>query len=196
MGGRALTESSKMRQPLRRIRHSPNQPIRRSLPHRIQQTKANIKQHTRNVSLVPHSQLLGFWRYTLPRIIPDRIRYETLRKRKRTREGPENTLLIIPRPNMNPHNHAQQNRPSQERPNPPPILLLVKQQPDRNAPKDLRYPIHRIVQRPSLDVKQYGIVIAKLPGVKVIAGEEHRKEEDDERVCSECYPEAFEFGFP
>ena len=97
---------------------------------------------------------------------------------------------------MNPHNHAQQNRPSQERPNPPPILLLIKQQPDHNTPEDLRYPIHRIVQCPSLDVKQHGVIVTELPGVKVIAGKEHRKKEDDEWVCSECYPETFEFGFP
>ena len=97
---------------------------------------------------------------------------------------------------MDPHNHTQQNRPSQERPNPPPILLLIKQQPNRNAPEDLRNPIDRVVQRPSLDVKQYSVVIAELPSVKVIAREEHGKEEDDEWVCSECYPETLEFGFP
>ena len=97
---------------------------------------------------------------------------------------------------MHTHNHTQQNRPRQKRPNPPPILLLIKQQPNRNAPDDLSDPIHRIVQRPSLDIKQHGVVIAELPSIKVIAGEEHGKEEDDERVGSDRYPETFEFGFP
>ena len=104
--------------------------------------------------------------------------------------------MVTPRPDMNPHNHTQQNRPSQERPDPPPILLLIEQQPNQHAPEDLRYPIHRVVQRPSLDVKQHGVVIAELPGVKVVAGEEHREEEDDEWVRSERYPETSELGFP
>ena len=97
---------------------------------------------------------------------------------------------------MRSHNHTQQNRPSEERPHPPTILLLIKQQPNRNTPQNLRDPINGIVQRPSLDIKQHGVVIAKLPGVKVIAGKEHGKEEDDERVGSEGDPEAEEFGFP
>ena len=97
---------------------------------------------------------------------------------------------------MRSHNHTQQNRPRKERPHPPPILPLIKQQPDRDAPQNLRDPINRIVQRPSLDVKQDGVIITKLPGVKVIAGEEHGEEEDDERVCSEGDPETYEFGFP
>ena len=97
---------------------------------------------------------------------------------------------------MSPHNHTQQNRPSEERPHSPPILLLIKQQPNRDAPHDLSDPINGIIQRPSLDVKQHGVIVAKLPSVKVIAGEEHGKEEDDERVRSERGPERFEFGFP
>ena len=97
---------------------------------------------------------------------------------------------------MGPHNHTQQNRPSEERPNPPTILLLIEQEPNRDAPHDLSDPINRVIQRPSLDVKQHGVVVAKLPGVKVIAGEEHGKEEDDKWVRSERGPECFEFGFP
>ena len=97
---------------------------------------------------------------------------------------------------MDTHNHTQQNRPSKERPYPPPILFLIEQQPNQDAPNNLSDPIHRIVQRPSLDVKQHSVVFAKLPRVKVIAGKEHGKEEDDERVGSEGYPETFEFGFP
>ena len=94
------------------------------------------------------------------------------------------------------HNHTQQNRPSQKRPDPPPILLLVQQQPDQHAPEDLGDPIDGVVQRAALDVKQHGVVIAELPGVEIIAGEEHGKEEYDEGVGSECDPEAFELGFP
>ena len=192
---RGLTEPGKMRQPLRRIRHGPNQPIRRRLPHRVQQPKTNIKQHTRNVSLIPHPQLLGFRRYALPRIIPIRIGID-MRTLSEGKEPERNTLLVIPRPDVNAHNHTQQNRPSQERPHPPPILFLIEQQPNQHAPEDLRYPIHRVVQGPSLDVKQHRVVIAELPGVKVVTGKEHRKEEDDERVCSKRYPKASELGFP
>jgi hypothetical protein len=97
---------------------------------------------------------------------------------------------------MHSHNHTQQNPPSEERPHPPPILLLIEQHPNRDAPHDLRDPIHRIIQRPSLDVKQHGVVVAVLPGVKVVAGEEHGEEEDDERVGSEGDPEADDLGFP
>ena len=97
---------------------------------------------------------------------------------------------------MRSHNHTQQNRPSKERPDPPPVLFLIKQHTDRHAPKNLGDPINRIVQRSPLDVKQHGGVVAKLPGVKVIAGEEHGEEEDDKRVGSEGDPETFEFGFP
>lgn len=97
---------------------------------------------------------------------------------------------------MNTHNHEQQNRPSQKGPNPPPILLLIKQQPDRDAAQDLRDPIDGIVQGATLDIKQDGVVFAELPGIEVIAGEEHGKEEDDEWVCSEDYPKTFELGFP
>jgi len=104
--------------------------------------------------------------------------------------------LVIPRPNVRPHNHTQQNRPGEERPNPPPITALIEQQPNRDAPHDLSDPINRIVQRASLDIEQHGVVVAELPGVKVVTGEEHGKEEDDERVCSEGGPEALELGFP
>ena len=97
---------------------------------------------------------------------------------------------------MRPHNHTQQNRPGEERPDPPPIPPLIKQQPDRDAAHNLSDPINGVVQRPSLDVKQYGVIVAKLPGVKVIAGKEHGKEEDDERVRSKRGPEGSKLGFP
>ena len=97
---------------------------------------------------------------------------------------------------MHAHNHTQQNRPSQKGPDPPPILLLVQQQPNRHAPKNLSDPIDGIVQGPTLDVKQDGVVIAELPRVKVIAGEEHGKEENDEWIGLERDQEAFEFRFP
>ena len=97
---------------------------------------------------------------------------------------------------MDPHNHTQQNRPSQKRPDPPAVLLLIQQQPDGDTPKNLGDPIDGIVQRPALDIKQDAVVIAVLPGVEIVAGEEHGKEEDDEWVCSDCDPEAFELGFP
>ena len=102
----------------------------------------------------------------------------------------------MPRPNMNTHNHTHQNRPSQKRPNPPPILLLVQQQPNRHTPKNLRDPIQGIIQRPSLDIKQHPVVVAELPGVEIVAGEEHREEEYDEWIYPEQNPETFEFGFP
>lgn len=97
---------------------------------------------------------------------------------------------------MHPHDHTQQNRPSQKRPDPPPILLLVQQQPNRHTPQDLRDPIHSIVQGPPLNTEQDGVVVAELPGVEIIAGEEHGEEEDDEWIRSEGDPETFEFGFP
>ena len=97
---------------------------------------------------------------------------------------------------MNTHNHAQQNRPSQKGPDPPPVLLLIKQHPDRDAAQDLSDPIDGIVQGATLDIKQDSVVFAELPGIEVIAGEEHGKEEDDEWVLSEYYPETFELGFP
>ena len=112
------------------------------------------------------------------------------------KQGGRDVPLIIPRPDMNTHNHTQQNRPSQKGPNPPPILLLIEQQADRDAAQDLGDPIDGVVQRASLDIKQHGVVFAELPGIEVIAGEEHGKEEDDERVCPEQYPETFEFDFP
>jgi len=191
MGNGGLTKSSEMGQPLRRIRHGSNQPIRCGLPHRVQQAKEDVKHHMRSISLVPNSQLL-FGRHAFPRIIPNQPTQRQTLWKKHERDA----LLIIPRPNMHPHNHTQQNGPRQERSNPPSILLLIKQQPDQNAPDDLSDPIHRIVQGPSLDVKQHSIVIAELPSVKIIAGEEHGKEEDDERVGSDRYPETFEFGLP
>lgn len=104
--------------------------------------------------------------------------------------------MIMPRPDMDPHNHTQQNRPSQKRPDPPPILLLIQQQPNQHTPDDLRDPIHGIVQRATLNIEQDGVVFAELPGVEVVAGEEHGKEEYDEWICLERDPEAFEFGFP
>jgi hypothetical protein len=97
---------------------------------------------------------------------------------------------------MYPHNHTQQNRPSQKGPDPPPVLLLIQQQADGDAPNNLGDPIHGIVQGPTLDIKQDCVVIAELPGVEIIAGEEHGKEEDDERIGFEGDKEAFEFGFP
>ena len=61
-----------MRQPLRRVRHGPNQPIRRRLPHRVQQPKANIKQHAWGVSITLNPRSLRiFFRMQAPsRIIP------------------------------------------------------------------------------------------------------------------------------
>ena len=97
---------------------------------------------------------------------------------------------------MHAHDHTQQDRPSQKGPDPPPVLLLIQQQPDRDAAENLGDPINGVVQGPTLDVKQDGVVIAELPGVEVIAGEEHGKEEDDERIGLERDQEAFEFGFP
>lgn len=97
---------------------------------------------------------------------------------------------------MDSHNHTQQDPPSPERPNPPPVLLVIEQEPDRDAPENLRDPVHRVVQRPSLDVEQHAVVVAELPRVEVVAGEEHRKEEDDERVGSERDPETSELGLP
>ena len=108
------------------------------------------------------------------------------------RDGP----LIIPRPDMNTHDHTQQNGPSQKGPDPPPILLLIEQQADRDAAEDLGDPIDGVIQRAPLDIKQDGVVFAELPSIEVIAGEEHGKEEDDEWVHPEQYPETFEFGFP
>lgn len=102
----------------------------------------------------------------------------------------------MPRPNVYAHDHTQQNHPSQNRPDPPPIPLMIQQQPNQDAADDLGDPIDGVVQGPTLDVEQHGVVIAELPGVKIIAGEEHGKEEYDEWIGSECGPEAFEFGFP
>jgi len=166
-----LTKPSEMRQPLRRIRHGPNQPIRRGLPHRVQQPKGDIKEYTRYISLIPNCHSLRLGRCALSRIVPEATqKSEKHRERRRI-----NALLIIPRPDMHSHNHTQQNRPSQERPHPPPILSLIEQQADQDAPNNLGDPINRIVHGPSLDSKQHSVVIAKLPSVKVVAGEEHWK---------------------
>ena len=114
---------------------------------------------------------------------------------EKTREK-EREPLIIPGPNVYPHNHTQQNRPGQNRPDPPPIPLLVQKQSNHHTPDNLGDPIDGIVQGPALDVKQDGVVLAELPGVEIVAGEEHGKEEYDEWICSERDPEAFEFCFP
>ena len=97
---------------------------------------------------------------------------------------------------MRSHDHTQQDSPSEERPHPPPKSSLIKQQPNQDAAHDLSDPINRIIQRPPLNIEQHGVIVAKLPGVKVIAGEEHGKEQDDERVGSERGAERFEFFFP
>lgn len=102
----------------------------------------------------------------------------------------------MPRPDMDPHNHTQQNGPSQKRPDPPSVLLLIQQESNGDTAKNLGDPIDGIVQGAALDIEQDGVVIAKLPGVEIIAGEEHGEEEYDEWVCSECDPEAYEFCFP
>ena len=72
-----LTESSEVRQPLGRIRHGPDQPIRRGLPHRVQQPKHDIKEQTRDVSVIPDSQFLRFGGYTLSRVRPNQLKNET-----------------------------------------------------------------------------------------------------------------------
>jgi len=87
--------------------------------------------------------------------------------------------LVNVRPAMDDKDHGHEDAPGEERARSASEKAGVEEDTDYYRAKDLTEPVAKIVQAAGADIKDGTVVIVKLPCVKIVRYEEHRKQQDD-----------------